>query len=133
MRRYVALLVFAAAAACGGDSSTSPAATVTGTYSLKSVNGSPLPYTVIQLGADKYEITNDVVILNAGGSWTETTSDRTTQNGQVTTSTLTDAGTYSVTGTAITLLSTQNGTINGSVGNGTLTITDQGLVAVYQK
>jgi hypothetical protein len=132
MRRFVALLAFAALAACGGDSSTSPGV-VTGTYSLQSVNGSPLPFTVIQIGADKYEIISDVIVLNEGGSFSETTNDRTTQNGVVTTSTITDAGTYTLTGTAITLVSTQSGTINGSVNNGTLTLTDQGVVAVYAK
>jgi hypothetical protein len=132
MRRFVALLAFAALAACGGDSSTSPGV-VTGTYTLRSVNGAPLPFTVIQIGADKYEITSDVIILSEGGTFSESTNDRTTQNGVVTTSTITDGGTYSLTGTAISLVSAQSGTISGSVSNGTLTLTAEGLALVYTK
>jgi len=84
MRRFVVLLAIATLAACGGDSSTSPGV-VTGSYSLRTINGSPLPYTLIQIGADKIEITADVIILNEGGTFTETTSERTTENGVVTT------------------------------------------------
>ena len=132
MRRFVALLAFAALAACGGDSSTSPGV-VTGTYNLRTVNGSPLPYTVIQIGADKIEITGDVIILNEGGTFTETTSQRTTENGVVTTSTIDDAGTYTLTGTAITLTSQESGSISGAVSGGTMTLTLEGLAAVYSK
>jgi hypothetical protein len=132
MRRLVALLALATAVACGGDS-TSPSATVTGSYSLRTVNGSPVPYTVIQIGADKYEIVSDVVTINEGGTWSETGTDRTTQNGQVTNGTITDGGTYTLNGTAITFVSTESGTVNGSVGGGTLTITAEGLALVYQK
>jgi hypothetical protein len=133
MRRFVALLVFAATVACGGDSSTSPSASVTGTYTLKSVNGSQLPFTVFDFGTEKYEILDDAVILSEGGTWTESGTDRSTLNGQATTSTITDAGTYTLNGTAITFVSAQTGTTNGSVSSNTLTITDQGIVAVYQK
>ena len=133
MRRFVVLLALAAATACGGDSSTSPSATVSGTYTLRSVNGSPVPYTFLQIGADKGEIVADTVIVNDGGTWSESGTVRTTQNGQVTSETVADGGTYTLTGTAITLVSTQFGPTNGSVGNGTLTITAEGLVAVYKK
>ena len=133
MRRFVALLAFAALAACGGDSSTSPAS-VTGSYTLRTVNGTPLPYTLIQLGNFKYEITSDVITLNDGGTFTESGADRTTEeDGTVTTSTITDAGTYTLAGTAITLNSPDSGSINGSVSDGTLTLTGEGVVAVYSK
>src|SRR5215217_5217277 len=100
MRRLTALLlVFAASvtfAACGGDSSTSPASTsVAGTYTLRTVNGSALPFTLIQLGADKFEITADAVTLTEGGTWTESGTTRLTESGKVTTSSVSDAGTYS--------------------------------------
>ena len=132
MRRFVVLLAFAALAACGGDSSTSPA-TVPGTYTLRSINGSPLPAILVQIGTFKYEVTADVIILNDGGTYTESGSDRTTENGVVTTSTFTDAGTYTLTGTAITLDSPQTGSISGAVSGGTMTLTLEGLAAVYSK
>src|SRR5206468_1508849 len=52
MRRILALLVLATAAACGGSDGTAPSQTqaqgksfVGSTYLLQNVNGKPLPYT----------------------------------------------------------------------------------------
>jgi hypothetical protein len=125
------LLALAAAVACG-DSSTSPAE-ASGTYTLQSVNGSPLPFTLSEVDATKFEITSDQLALNDDGTWTEAGLIRTTQNGQVTTGTLLDAGTYTLTGTALTLVSNQFGPSNGSLDNGTLTLAGEGLVLLYQK
>jgi hypothetical protein len=136
MRRLIALLVLAvttAATACGGDSSTNPNAAIGGTYTLKTVNGSPLPYILVQSGTSKFEITDDVVVLTDAGTWTESGHTRTTENGVVTTDAFVDGGSYSRSGTAITLVSSASGSISGSVANGTLTISDVGLVAVYQR
>ena len=133
MRRTLFCLALAALAACSGDSSTDPNATIGGTYTLRTVNGSALPYIVAQSGANKYEITDDAITLTDAGSWTELWHDRTTTNGQVTTSANTDGGTYTRNGTAITLNSTTSGAISGSVSGGTLTLTDQGVAAVYMR
>src|SRR3982750_2923524 len=110
MRRFIArLFVFAVLvtlAGCGGDGATNAGpASVAGTYTLRTVNGAPLPYTWLQIGNDKLEITADVVILTEGGTWTESGTIRSTESGQVTTSPSTDAGTYTRIGTAITLVS----------------------------
>ena len=133
MRRLVVLLTFAAAVACGGDSSTSPSATVPGTYTLQSINGAPLPFIYFQSGADKGEIVADTLILNDGGTWSESGTDRQTQSGQVTTQTITDGGTYTLSGNALTLVSAQFGPTNAAVANGTLTLTAQGVVGIYKK
>jgi hypothetical protein len=133
MRRTLFIFALTALAACSGDSSTDPNASVAGTYTLRTVNGSPLPYIILQSGANKYEITDDAISLTDGGTWTEIGHDRTTTNGQVTTSSITDAGTYTRNGTAITLNSPTNGPISGSVSGGTLTLTDLGVAAVYAK
>ncbi|MDQ6633272.1 MAG: hypothetical protein M3Z10_00770 [Gemmatimonadota bacterium] len=133
MRRALFLLALAALAACSGDSGTDPNASIAGSYSLRTVNGSPLPYIVAQSGSNKYEITDDAISLNDAGTWSELWHDRTTTNGQVTTSANTDGGTYTRNGTAITLNSTTSGAISGSVSGGTLTLTDQGVAAVYMR
>ena len=68
-----------------------------------------------------------------GRTFTETTSGRTTENGVVTTSTTDDPGTYTLTGMAITLRSAESGSISGAVSGGTMTLTLEGLAAVYSK
>jgi hypothetical protein len=138
MRRPVArLFVFAALvtlAACGSDSSTNAGpVSVAGTYTLRTVNGAPLPYTWLQIGADKLEITADAVTLTEGGTWTESWTERSTESGKVTTSTSTDAGTYTLAGTVITLVSQESGTVVGSLNGGTLSLNQEGLVVVYMK
>lgn len=135
MRRLLtALSLLALVTACGGDSSTDPiSASVAGTYTLRTVNGSPMPYTVQQSGPFKYEITDDAYTLSDGGAWTEVWRDRTTSNGVVTTSENTDAGTYTRNGTAITLTSPNSGAVSGSVNGGTLSLSAEGFALVFVK
>lgn len=134
MRRFAVLLVLAAVVSCGGDSSTSPSVSVSGTYSLQTVNGAALPYTYPQDVYDKFEFLSDVRVLSDSGTFTETFTNRYTQNGQPTTYTMTGTGTYTVVGGGITF-NHPNGTENGSVGVGTLTLRSvaDGIIAVYKK
>ena len=115
------------------DRGTDPNARVGGSYSLRTLNGSPLPYIVLQSGTYKYEIIDDTIVLSDAGTWTEAGHDRTTSNGQVSMDVVSDGGTFTRTGTAITLDSPATGSISGSVSNGTLTLTDTGIDAVYVK
>ena len=137
MRRLSALLpVFAALvtlAACGGDASTNTGpASVAGTYTLRTVNGAPLPFTLAQLGDDKYEVTADAITLKDGGIWTGAGTTRATESGRVSTTTVTSTGTYSLTGTAITITGVTESS-SGTVERGTLTVTQDGLLSVYTK
>ena len=131
MRRIMMVLALAAAAACG-DSSTGISGSVAGTYTLRSINGTVLPYTVLSSGTTKIEVIDDVITLNTNGTYTETGHTRTTTNGSASTDTGTDTGTYTTAGTSITLRSSGDGTTTvGTVNAGTLTIVDQGLSAVF--
>jgi hypothetical protein len=132
----VAALFLAAFVACGSDSSTNPGANVAGNYSLRTVNGSQLPYTLSSSGVNKLEITDDVVIINDGGTYTESGHTRTTTSTGVTTQSVVDAGTYTLNGTAITFRSSVDGSSTfGTVSGSTLTIADvnAGISAVYSK
>src|SRR5512146_3171833 len=101
MRRLIPLVALAVAVACGSDSTTQPTvASLAGTWTLQSVNGSPLPFTVTQTGTDKVELLSDVVTASANGTYTEAVQFRTTLNGQSTTDTESDAGTFTLNGTA---------------------------------
>ena len=130
MRRLL-LALAVATVACGSDA-TEPTtmASVAGTWSLSTVNGTALPYILAQSGADKLEWTADVIPATSTGSFTQISSFRTTANGQVTTETTPDAGTFSLNGTAVTFTgSTGTGALNGN----TMTVTGQGFALVYVK
>lgn len=133
MRKLFAVLALALAAACGSDSATNVQASIAGTYSLRTINGTPMPFILAQTGANKTEVTDDAITLNNGGTWTESGHYRTTTNGVATTSSVVDAGTYTLNGTAITLTSANTGVASGTVSGSTLTVVDQGLSAVYSK
>jgi hypothetical protein len=111
----------------GGGSSPSFA----GTYTLRTVNGLPVPYTYLTSGADTYVLVSDVVTLTAAGGWTEQWNETHTVGGVVTTPSFQDAGTYTVSGTAIAFTSTTAGSpqpyFQGTVGANQLTLPGQGI------
>ncbi|HEY2374399.1 MAG TPA: lipocalin family protein [Gemmatimonadaceae bacterium] len=67
MRKFVLLAAgLVALAACNNDS-TSPNGNVTGTYSLRTVNGNPLPYTF----SDGSVLVSDRLSLNGDGTYVD--------------------------------------------------------------
>jgi hypothetical protein len=137
MRRFAVLLVFASAVACGGDSSTKPSASVSGSYALRTVNDMPLPWIAVENSGNKWEVVNDVMILSDSGTYTESGINRFTVNGEIRIENFNFSGTYTVTGTGITFVDSDNIAESGFVSAGTLTIRAQGVatpvVAVYQR
>ena len=135
MRKVLAVLAFALVAGCGDDSSTGLTgnASFAGTYNLSTINGSPLPF-VIQATGPKLEVISDQIVVNAGGTFTETTSVRITNGTAVTTSTDSDGGTYTLNGTAVTFRFNSNGsTGTGTVAGNTLVVAESGFSQVYLK
>jgi hypothetical protein len=100
--------------ACGGDSPTSPAsASIAGTYQLKTINGSALPFTY-QSGLNKIVITSDVITVAEGGTWTETGHFTLSYNGQTTDQVIADGGTWTRAGTDVSFYSVQQGEVSYS-------------------
>jgi hypothetical protein len=136
IRSSVPTLICAAvlAAGCGSDS-TAPKASIAGTWSLQTINGTPLPFTIQAQGANKEEVTADIVTLTNDGSFTELASLRFTINGAVTTQSVPDAGRYTLNGTAVVVTFNSDGTsATGSWdGSNTITIADQGFAEVYRR
>lgn len=136
MRRLIPLVALAVAVACGSDSTTQPTvASLAGTWTLQTVNGNPLPFTISQTATDKVELLSDVVTASANGTYSENLQIRETLNGVSQTFTSADTGTFTVNGTAVTLTSTQVGSTSGALSNNnhTLTLTEQGFVWVFAK
>lgn len=135
-RRLVLLLALATASACGSDSSTSPTTdAIEGTYSLRTVNGSPLPFTVVQSGTNSFVLTSDVITIASNGSWTESIQYRETVNGQTTNGTDADGGTWVRSGGNVSLKSNLSGDIaySGAFSGGSLTFNASGFVAVFSR
>ena len=133
LRRFLALLVAVSALGCGGDSTTSLAnEPVSGTYTLRTVNRLPLPYVIADQDSIKVELLSDSFTLTDDKKWSKFGTRRVSFSGQVVIDTIADAGTYVLNAPTITLIST-NGSIDGSVAGGKLTLTNDAVVAVYQK
>lgn len=96
---------------------------VAGVYSIRTMGGQPLPYTLSQTGTDKVEMINDVVTLTATNTYTEVITERTTVSGTATVSTTTDVGSFTRTSTGnITFNSTKVVPFTGTLIDGTLTL-----------
>jgi len=136
LRRFIPLVALAVAVACGSDSNTQPTfATIAGTWSLQTVNGTPLPFTISQTTNDKVEVVSDVVTATPAGTYTEVIQIRETLNGQATVTSVPDAGTFTINGNAITLSSPQSGSVTGTLsGNSdTFTAIEEGFVYVFTR
>jgi hypothetical protein len=133
--RKLLLVTSVLLAACGGSDSTSPSsADVTGSYALWTVNGSPLPFT-FQSGATTVVVTEDMLTVASDGSWSQTAGYRQIINGQASTGTTTDGGTWVRAGSAVTLSSPiSGGGYFGSYSSNTLKLTDpSGFIYVLKR
>jgi hypothetical protein len=132
MRILMAVVVMLSLA-CSDDDIVG-SSTVNGTYTLRTVNGSQLPYTLPGGGAVKTEILQDAITLFQGGTFSRVRASRITENGQVTNESETDTGSYSLFGTSITLNSTATGTpILATINGNTMTIVEAGVTSVFSK
>ena len=118
--------------ACLEDPPTEPS-TVNGTYTLRTVNGAPLPFA-IPGDADQTTILQAALVLYQGGTYSESGSRSRSTNGVVSVIPYTDAGAYQLLGTSVTLVSGINSqTRLAQYRAGRMTIIEAGLTAVYAK
>jgi hypothetical protein len=127
------LTLFTVLLLVGCKDTTGPDAKHVGTYRLDTVNGSKLPAVLVQLGADKLEITEASITLNADNSYTGQVTLRETEGGRTSTETSRESGTYTRNNNAITLSSDDGETQSASLSGRTLTMTLEGFVLVYKK
>ena len=136
MRRLLTMLALTGFAACGGDSPTEVKVSTEGSYTLRTVNGAPLPYLIPEAttATSKYEIMDATTTLNIGGTYTYFDHVRFTFNGKAEILSYMEAGTFTLSGTAINLRSNQGGALmSGTLGANTLTVVAQGTSYVYTK
>lgn len=137
MRRTLllaALLIAPLLSGCDDDGSGPEGGEVTGTYTLRTIDGQNLPFTLLNVPGYRIEVLADQYTLNSGGSFTSTTSYRETEGTVVTTSEDTYAGTWVQNGATINMNSTDNGPESAAFSGGnTLTFTAGGRTAIYRK
>jgi len=139
MRRLIALVALAAAVGCGTDNGTgtepSDGVSVSGTYTLTTINGSALPFRTQDDANIKVDMVSSVYTISQG-TFTQTSTYRITPTGSPTqTETDTESGTVTYSnGTAhFTLTSvTPNHSFDMAVSDGghTLTLSESGYVFV---
>jgi hypothetical protein len=133
MRRLVLALGAISLLACG-DSSGPEASSAVGTWSLVTVNGSPLPYTVLLIQPNyRLEIVSATFVAAANGTYTGSVTTRETDAGTVTTTTESDNGTWSQSGTTVTVTDSDGISSTATISGNTITLSQQGFVSVYQR
>ena len=111
--RHLALAAAIFTTACGGGDFTSPVVSRSDTYTLHSFNGGALPAVIATNPQSQVSLLDDTFEFYDGGSYMERGHVRTIQGGVETVQTLESPGTYSRSGSAVTLVS-DSGTITGS-------------------
>ena len=136
-RAFVRLAVAAALslpfAACGGDGGTGLDTELSGTYTLRSVNGQPLPFVAYEDAVEKFELLGDEFDFGAR-TFTQSTDFRYTERGVVTTDTFEDSGRYTLDGNALTVEFDSDGSsVTGAVDGNSFTLAGDGVVLLYRK
>ena len=125
MRFFVPVFALAAtlATACSGNDATSPNVSITGTWNLRTLNGSPLPVAV----APGSTIIAEQLTLNSDGTYTDVASY---SNG----TSFNEFGYFSVSNNLITFNDqTDHITYTGSISGSVLTEVSGQFTSVYQK
>lgn len=130
MRRLLVLALAAATtmAAAGCSDSTGPGDSLAGSYSLRTVNGSSLPVTVVVSAGYQLDVIGGSINLDAQGNYTGITTYRETYSGQPSTQyNDTITGYWTLTGNQLTLVDNSTGaTYTGTVSGSSITLNDQG-------
>lgn len=130
----VLLLATVACIVSKDDSPTAPTnASLAGTWTLQTVNGNPLPFTIYQDGTEKDDLVGDVITVTASGTFTELSTVRYTANGQTFVDTYEYSGTYVLTGTSVTYTFSDGGSRAAAISGNTFSLVDANLVYVYKK
>jgi hypothetical protein len=121
-------------AGCAGMDITAPSVSLAGNYSLKAINGLPLPFTSLDNGSERDVLVADVLTMNSDGSYRDVGTYQVTTNSGVQMLQQAEVGTYSNINGSITFNDqTQGEVYQGSLSGSVLTEIVVGLTEVYQK
>lgn len=120
--------------ACGSDA-TQPSRTVEGTFSLTTVNGEALPFTLVEDDPDnRVDLVSGVIVTTVDRTFTDVMNFLIVEDGAEATDTEQLNGTYILSGNTISF--TVSGGVGGYTGQlneaaGTITQNISGLTLVY--
>jgi hypothetical protein len=134
MRATIALVAVGFVAACVHHSSVSPACSPVGTWTLRSINGAALPFTLAQSGGYTAEMVLVALDVGSDGRFTITSHKREKLNGLVSDETSPDAGTYALSGDTMTLLFASDGKTTTALATcETITMQERGGAFVFRR
>lgn len=128
----IALAFFSLGLSACGDSTGSDNS-ITGNYTLRTVNGVAVPATLFQQGADKLEVTGGNINLNRDNTFSGSLSVRITQSGTVATDSEPLSGTYTRNNNALVLTFSGGDQETATISGRDLTIAGEGLVLVFRR
>ena len=135
VRNGLIIVALATVGACGGDSvtSTTASASLAGTYTLRTINGTALPF-VLQSGTNSVTVTADAITVADGGTWSEAGAYRQTVNGQTTSQVISDGGTWTRAGASVAFSSRTTSGYSGTFTGSGFNLTDNsGAAFVFTK
>jgi hypothetical protein len=131
MRRFALLLTAVVpltfAVACGDDGG--PDGSITGSYTLQTANGNPVPWRIIQSGSDYVELRSGSATLSgsqSSGTYTNSVTIRYFIDGFQEDETTTGNGTWVRSGNSITFTDAEDGeTTTGTISGRQITVTSE--------
>jgi hypothetical protein len=137
MRKLFALVAFAAtAASCSLNTETDPGTQVgdlAGTYTLQSMNGTALPFSIVSHDTTVL-IDTDVLVLGANGDWSETVSYRQTAGtNQTTNESFSLVGIWTRSRNSVNFRTSQGLLYLGTATDTTLLLSDGGYDYVFKR
>ena len=133
MRRlYPGILLATALLACSADTITDDLTPYAGDYQLRTINGFPLPYAILQSTAETLEITDETFSLATAGTFVDVTHYRRTQSPTVDFPADTLRGTFTVRGQTVNFTTSKGDLFTGTMGASAFSL-DGSPVLVYSK
>lgn len=133
-----AVALLATAAGCGGDKNPNAPESITGTYTMRTVNGSPPPTVIAEYtdeaGTYKLEVLSGSITLEQGGSYRESHTFRETIAGVVQPpEEVPEGGTWVRDGNAVTLRTSDGFAIVATYASGALTLAQGPFTVRYTR
>jgi hypothetical protein len=139
MRGILLLGIAFTLAACGTDRAAGPPpaptpSQVAGRYELATVDGAALPLTTFESGAYRVLLVDGALTLSPDGTYSLAVGYRIDDSGNIRTGTAGDTGRWTLTGAAIDLASTTDGTPRtATVSGAMITLQSGGRVLVLRR